>query len=53
MPAVWQPSPGFYFAIAMLTDSTYRQEFLDELDEEMRRSFRERAEYLKLRGAVT
>lgn len=41
---------GFYFAIAMLTDSTYRQEFLDELGEEMRRSFRDRAEYLKLRG---
>jgi hypothetical protein len=40
---------GFYFAIAMLTDSTYRQEFLEELTAEMRQSFRERAEYLKLR----
>jgi hypothetical protein len=40
---------GFYFAIAMFTDSTYRQEFLDELTSEMRGSFRERAEYLRLR----
>jgi hypothetical protein len=42
---------GFYFAIAMLTDDTYRSEFLEELTSEMRRSFKERAEYLKLRGA--
>ena len=41
---------GFYFAISMLTDSTYRQEFLEELTSEMRDSFRERAAYLKLRG---
>lgn len=41
---------GFYFAISMLTDSTYREEFLDELTSEMRESFRQRAEYLKLRG---
>lgn len=41
---------GFYFAIAMLTDETYRSEFLEELTSEMRRSFKERAEYLKLRG---
>ncbi len=40
---------GFYFAVAMLTDSTYREEFLEELTDEMRASFRERAEYLKLR----
>jgi hypothetical protein len=33
----------------MLTDSTYREEFLDELSEEMRSSFRARAEYLRLR----
>jgi hypothetical protein len=42
---------GFYFAVAMLTDSTYREEFLDELTAEMRVSFRERAEYLRLREA--
>jgi hypothetical protein len=41
---------GFYFAVAMLTDSTYREEFLEELTDEMRISFRERAEYLRLRG---
>ncbi len=41
---------GFYFAISMLTDSTYREEFLSELTSEMRESFTERAEYLKLRG---
>lgn len=40
---------GFYFAVAMLTDSTYREEFLDELTAEMRTSFRSRAEYLRLR----
>jgi hypothetical protein len=40
---------GFYFAVAMLTDSTYREEFLDELTEEMGASFREREEYLRLR----
>ena len=43
---------GFYFAIAMLTDSTYRQEFLEELTAEMRESFRERADYLALRAKV-
>jgi hypothetical protein len=41
---------GFYFAIAMLTDETYRSEFLEELTSEMRRSFQERAAYLKLRN---
>jgi hypothetical protein len=40
---------GFYFAITIFTDSTYREEFLDELTGEMRKSFEERAEYLKLR----
>jgi hypothetical protein len=40
---------GFYFAVAMLTDSTYREEFLTELTDEMRISFKERCEYLKLR----
>jgi hypothetical protein len=42
---------GFYFAVAMLTDSTYREEFLEELTDEMRTSFRARTEYLRLRGA--
>ena len=41
---------GFYFAIAMLTDSTYREEFLDELTGDMRDTFRARADYLRLCG---
>jgi hypothetical protein len=43
---------GFYFAIAMFTDSTYREEFLGELTSEMRRSFKDRAEYLRLRARI-
>jgi hypothetical protein len=42
---------GLYYAIAVLTDSTYRQEFLDELTGELRDTFRARAEYLSLRRA--
>jgi hypothetical protein len=44
---------GLYFAISMLTDDVYRREFLEELTAEMRESFCERAEYLRLRGAST
>ena len=44
---------GFYFAVAMLTDSTYREEFLSELTDEMRSSFRARVDYLRLRTAGT
>jgi hypothetical protein len=40
---------GLYFAIAMLTDSTYREEFLDGLTAEMREMFKARTEYLRLR----
>ena len=43
---------GLYFAIAMLTDATYREEFLEELTGEMRAVFRQRAEYLRLRAAA-
>jgi hypothetical protein len=43
---------GFYFAVAMLTDSTYREEFLEELTSEMGASFRARAAYLKLGRAA-
>ena len=42
---------GLYYAIAVLTDSTYREEFRDELTEEMADSFAARAEYLELRKA--
>jgi hypothetical protein len=41
---------GFYFAVAMLTDSTYREEFLEELTDEMEVSFKARTAYLDLRG---
>jgi hypothetical protein len=44
---------GLYYAIAVLTDSTYRQEFRDELMEEMAGSFSARAEYLRLRAGAT
>jgi hypothetical protein len=43
---------GFYFAISMFTDPTYREEFLGEITSEMRRSFKDRAEYLRLRARV-
>jgi hypothetical protein len=40
---------GLYYAIAVLTDATYREEFLDEITSEMRATFKARAEYLALR----
>ena len=43
---------GFYFAVAMLTDTTYREEFLSELTSEMQASFRARVEYLRVRRAT-
>ncbi len=44
---------GLYFAIAMLTDAAYREEFLDEVTGELRQTFRDRAAYLKLREGRT
>lgn len=41
---------GLYYAVAVLTDATYRKEFRAELVEEMAGSFTARAEYLALRG---
>jgi hypothetical protein len=41
---------GLYYAIAVLTDSTYRAEFLDELEASMRDTFRLRAEYVARRA---
>ena len=43
---------GLYWAVAVLTDSSYREEFLAELTGEMRQSFRERVAYLELRGSA-
>lgn len=41
---------GLYYAIAVLTDSAYRDEFLEEITAQMRTTFAARAEYLALRG---
>jgi hypothetical protein len=43
---------GLYYAIAVLTDSVYREEFLAELESSMRETFRARTEYLRLRGSA-
>ena len=42
---------ALYYAIAVLTDATYRDEFLDELTSEMEATFQARAEYLAARAA--
>lgn len=39
---------GLYFTISVLTDATYREEFLEELAEELRGVLRTRQEYLRL-----
>jgi hypothetical protein len=44
---------GLYYSIALLTDSTYRTEFLDNLSTELRDLFTARAEYLELRDQVS
>jgi hypothetical protein len=41
---------GVYYAIAVLTDATYRSEFVDDLGDELQVSFADRARYLALRG---
>lgn len=41
---------GLYFAISMLTDSTYREEFLEEVTGELREVFSVRERYLRLRS---
>ncbi|HEY8582855.1 MAG TPA: hypothetical protein VIL49_07900 [Capillimicrobium sp.] len=42
---------GLYYAIAVLTDSTYREEFLSEFERSLRDTFRLRAVYLAERGS--
>jgi hypothetical protein len=42
---------GLYYAIAVLTDATYRDQFLDRLSSDMRDVFADRARYLELRRA--
>jgi hypothetical protein len=41
---------GLYYAIAVLTDGAYREEFLDEVTGQMRATFAARAAYLRLRA---
>ena len=43
---------GLYYAIAVLSDSTYREEFLDELQTSLRETFGVRARYLEARRAA-
>ncbi|WP_405061865.1 hypothetical protein OG474_09485 [Kribbella sp. NBC_01505] len=40
---------GLYYSIALLTDSSYREEFLDNVSAELRDLFTARADYLELR----
>ena len=42
---------GLYYAIAVLTDDAYRDQFLDRLRPEMRAVFDARARYIELRRA--
>ncbi|MFL5816238.1 MAG: hypothetical protein ACJ76L_01425 [Conexibacter sp.] len=41
---------GVYYAISVLTDDRYREEFLDEITGQLRETFAARAEYLTLRA---
>jgi len=43
---------GVYYAISVLTDDRYREEFLDDITAQLRDTFAARAEYLTLRGAA-
>ena len=42
---------GVYYAIAVLTDATYREEFYEDIVGELRETFALRAEYLSLTGS--
>ncbi|GAA0610991.1 hypothetical protein HPO96_30070 [Kribbella sandramycini] len=44
---------GLYYSIALLTDSSYREEFLDNVSAELRSLFAARADYLVLRAQVS
>jgi hypothetical protein len=43
---------GLYYAIAVLSDATYREEFLEELQTSLRETFGDRARYLEARRAA-
>ena len=40
---------GLYYSISLMTDATYRTDFLDNVTAELRGLFTDRAEYLELR----
>jgi hypothetical protein len=44
---------GLYYSIALLTDSSYREEFLDNITVELRDLFTARAQYLELRRTAS
>jgi hypothetical protein len=41
---------GLYYTVAMVVDSTYRDEFVTGITDQMRQTFAERGEYLRLLG---
>jgi hypothetical protein len=41
---------GLYYTVGMLVDATYRDEFMDELTDQIRASFKVRTKYLRLLG---
>ena len=41
---------GLYYAIAVLTEASYREEFLDDVETSLRATFEDRARYLELRA---
>jgi hypothetical protein len=43
---------ALYYSVSVLTDGTYRAEFLEELTDELRGAFSDRAAYLRLREAA-
>lgn len=43
---------GLYYAISVLTDDRYREEFLDEITAQLRDTFAARAEYMELRASA-
>ena len=43
---------GLYYAIAVLSDPSYRGEFLAELEGSLRETFADRARYLQARAAA-
>ncbi|MFC0628934.1 hypothetical protein [Kribbella deserti] len=44
---------GLYYSISLMTDATYRAEFLDTMTDELRDVFAVRADYLALRAQVS